>query len=749
MSAQTPVSIVHSSHVFETIVNRGVSFFDGLKEAVDNAIDWGARNIRIHAVIDEQERMTIRIADDAYGIPDWVMVDKKTGEGLIVSSPADGEGVINGLQHAMRMGGRIERRGRTPNGRFGFGLPQTAIAFECVTKVYTRTVQHTWRNMTVSREILEAAESEDGRIWLPDLEFTAPTEEETPHGWKFAASGTMVSFVDVPLKRHRFPNTDLLFELLSKDLGQTYRYPIRDDLNIVITTENETALDPILLRDPMCMMENSIEYEKFGPVSDEMNHEIIFDGTAGNRPPIKDPGTDDFAKVTVRCIRVEPKLVRQALGIPLDAGVRATVGKFSKWGFDNDGQGFSLVRGVREIGHSENFGLYGKHATLNYFRGEIHFPPIPELDRYFGVEPNKSKHNLTQLMKDWLGAVGLTINSYSTKTVKALKEMNPTKSNRGKGRIKRPRPANQPSQIRQQAQHERATQAVIDVAPPRKTTKSDEELRQARLALEEGDFDALSTDYEKRKQEYADELKRAQLVDDDYHVKDVEHRIKGLKDDYVKAQSEMKARFGDAALFRTHERDIIDDVDSFYEPVVTDQGISIKLSRKHPLYYSAYTHARDNNPDMWLLMETMMYGIAYADADPTHSPEKRAFWDRIRPLIGRTSRLMLTLLDEEEEEEDEPEQKRTKYQVVQSICEMTGIPVPDKIKGSTVPKDFLKDLIISQNSDIPAGATKPDLFRTAVKLTSPSENAEIHLSRGGTVRLSGLLALEDALQGRN
>ena len=59
------VSIVHSSHVLKTIRNRGVKLFDGIKEAVDNAADWGANNVHLHVSIDENKTMTLTVADDA------------------------------------------------------------------------------------------------------------------------------------------------------------------------------------------------------------------------------------------------------------------------------------------------------------------------------------------------------------------------------------------------------------------------------------------------------------------------------------------------------------------------------------------------------------------------------------------------------------------------------------------------------------------------------------------------------------
>ena len=50
-----------------------------------------------------------------------------------------------------------------------------------------------------------------------------------------------------------------------------------------------------------------------------------------------------------------------------------------------------MVRGDREIGNALDFGLFTRHPHLNYFRGEIRFPPITELNRLFGIEPDKAK----------------------------------------------------------------------------------------------------------------------------------------------------------------------------------------------------------------------------------------------------------------------------------------------------------------------------------------------------------------------
>ena len=116
-------SIVHSSHVLKTIRNRGVNLFDGIKETVDNAADWGANTVHLHVSIDENKTMTLTVADDAAGIPDRVMVDPETGEGRAVM-PDQLEGTVDGLHHALRMGGRIQRLRTNPTGRFGFDCPK-------------------------------------------------------------------------------------------------------------------------------------------------------------------------------------------------------------------------------------------------------------------------------------------------------------------------------------------------------------------------------------------------------------------------------------------------------------------------------------------------------------------------------------------------------------------------------------------------------------------------------------------------
>ena len=749
------VSIVHSSHVLKTIRNRGVNLFDGIKEAVDNAADWGANTVHLHVSIDENKTMTLTVADDAAGIPDRVMVDPETGEGRAVM-PDQLEGTVDGLHHALRMGGRIQRLRTNPTGRFGFGLPQTVVSFECTATVHTHTYGNKWRTLTLSNTWLASDEAKDeatGRILLPTIQQRPPRSDECPPNWRAGASGTIVRFSNIPEARHGFPNVTQFLLKLSDDLGQTYRHLINDGLRLFLSSDEDTILQQVQLRDPLCLMEGAVDTEMFGPVGRKATFTLPFEGKGGSRPLITDPQTGQPAVVTVTMVRIEPKQVRLAVGIPLEArGLAKYAPEMEPWGFSNEGQGFSLVRGNREIGRSEDFSIFARHHELNYFRGEIHFPPVKELDRFFGVEPNKSKHNMTPIMRDWLSAAELEMGAIRRETNEAIKALKPKRGPSKKANKRKAKPFTaKPTRTLRRLEKAAANAKVTDILPPRKPTEDQETLRQVRLALEEGDAALLESDYEKRKSGHLAELRRAEAVGDAYAIGEVQHQVKNLDREYEKAKTELAERFGEPAPFRTHERDSVDLHEAFYEVKHTDQGLAIQFNRRHPVY-DVYAHARDTNDAMWLFLQALLLGIGHADADPNHSPEKRAFWDRVRPLMGKTSRLMLSLLDEQQDEDEEEthQGRRSKHDIVRSICELKGIPSPKELKGSTVPRTFLEDLVRSVGGPADLrGLRKDELFALAAESIGPIDfNLKKHLSRGGTVQRSGYLALERALLDR-
>ena len=93
-------------------------------------------------------------------------------------------------------------------------------------------------------------------------------------------------------------------------------------------------LQQVQLRDPLCLMEGAVDTEMFGPVGRKATFSLHFDGKGGSRPLIVDPQTGQPAVVTVSTVRIEPKQVRLALDIPLEArGLASYAPKMEPWGF--------------------------------------------------------------------------------------------------------------------------------------------------------------------------------------------------------------------------------------------------------------------------------------------------------------------------------------------------------------------------------------------------------------------------------
>ena len=158
-------------------------------------------------------------------------------------------------------------------------------------------------------------------------------------------------------------------------------------------------------------------------------------------------------------------------------------------GFNHSGQGFSLVRGTREIQNGQTYGLFTRHEVQNYTRGEIRFPPIPEVDRWFGVEPNKSQAQLTSNMKQWLQPVKATLAQLAKGTQEA-------RSSLGRGARRRSRGSSAPLRVTRRHQVERKHAVALRDLPRHTVIEAPQALRAARERLEQGDLANANRLYE-------------------------------------------------------------------------------------------------------------------------------------------------------------------------------------------------------------------------------------------------------------
>ena len=138
------VPILHTVSALESMRNRGITLRNAIRECVDNSWDWmgpakllGTAQIRVH-LQKQGDLLTVSVLDNGMGIADHV-VEAPDGQGEVVSERTDDS--MDGLQMALRVGGRIKKHHVSPIGRFGFGLPQSGIAlcYKTHTRVYSKT----------------------------------------------------------------------------------------------------------------------------------------------------------------------------------------------------------------------------------------------------------------------------------------------------------------------------------------------------------------------------------------------------------------------------------------------------------------------------------------------------------------------------------------------------------------------------------------------------------------------------------
>jgi len=351
------VPIIHTIAALDSMRKRGITLVNAIQELVDNSWDWMGNSrlmndarIRIHAELNSDDSLTVSVLDSGEGVTHYVREDEQDGIGIPVSSSEEAN--RDGLQMALRIGGRITKSRTNAIGRFGFGLPQSAIAlcYDTQTNVFTKTRTGPWRNLALNiARIKESRDPETNAPLLgkPVLLEHGPPAELVPEGWNWTQSGTMIIFENIEEKFHRIKVMETFLAELKQRLARVYRYAIETGLEIVVTSPDNLDLTPIKPWDPLCQMRGS-ETARFGPVDDTAKQTLVFDG-AGSKPLIDDPTTGLPAIIEIRFARIDRQIVVRQLGDEKSSTFR----KFNKkYGFNLAGQGFSLVRGDREIGHA-------------------------------------------------------------------------------------------------------------------------------------------------------------------------------------------------------------------------------------------------------------------------------------------------------------------------------------------------------------------------------------------------------------
>jgi len=739
------VPIIHTSAALESLKNRGITLNNAIRECVDNSWDWmgdarvlGHAKIRIHLVMNNG-RLTVSILDNGQGIADHVEEGTR-GEGTPIDVSTSTS--IDGLQMALRVGGRIQKPRLAAIGRFGFGLPQSGIAlcYDTHTRVYSKTKHGQWRWLDLNVNDMIASITQEHPQPLLDIPTPGePSQQETPPEWIWTNSGTMVQFNNIHFEKHQVRDLLSYVEELKLELGRVYRYAIEDGLEISISSN--TMLQPLKIPpyDPLCQMPASFT-SGFGPIDEWETLTIDMDG-GSSRPRIIDPSTGQPAQVVMRFVRLDPLRVREHLGVaPSKKKLPAALAR--KYGFNIDHQGFSLVRGDREIGCNETFGLFSPNQTYRYFRGEVRFPPIVELDRMFGIEPDKAKFRATNQMRGWMQLARQTLKGIAKKTNKAMQGEKKSPTLPPTSQSARPTKNNISRRNMEQHSHR-----LKERLPPIQPTAADAQLAQIRIDLENGERKQVELSYDQLIQQTELAITRAQQVGDNTEAANAQDRLAELKQNKEWAMKNLDERFSEPAFFRTHEQS--HGTTRLLWSHRTDDGFRMVLNNKTEFYNHAYAATEDGSKQR-AVFDLLLWAIAYAEANPTNSPEMKAFWQRIHPIIAQTADRMLGVLATVEVEE-KPAVRRRKSEIASSICEHLGIEKPPELKGSTIPGSFYSNVLQTVNPGQTVEKGKHNSYRAIMeslmkslkddKLAVSAED----LSSGATITSIGLEKLENAL----
>ncbi len=344
-----------------------------LSEMVDNSFQAGANSCAI-----------------GFGFFEDNLSEAKPDHVVIVD---DGNGMIpEMLSYAVRWGGTDREGDRTGFGRYGYGLPSSAVSMAKRYTVYSKVEGGEWHAVTVDIEELALASG--------DIEATqrllTPRADEPPE-WVDSAcsellaseleSGTVIILEDLDrLRKLRgwITRKSLKAKLLTH-VGVIYRHWL-PDVRILVDNQDAQAVDPLFLMEHGRFFDEShVRAERVEAHTFEVETER---GTTGT--------------VTIRASVLPPTF---QMANPDDYGIKDGRGtkKNKRFRVMKDFNGLLICRERRQIDCISPPWTKFQNADMN-IKIEIDFDP--ELDEFFGITTAKQQIVLEESMWDRLTGDG-------------------------------------------------------------------------------------------------------------------------------------------------------------------------------------------------------------------------------------------------------------------------------------------------------------------------------------------------------
>lgn len=336
--------LISTKEYLDSVRFLGITTLEAVNELIDNSFDANADNIYIH-IIEKNNEISIVVEDD--------------GEGISAEK----------IDKILSFGGRLPVTHKITTGRFGWGLSSSACCQAIRTELYSKT-NNTWYFSYIDLDELKIL---DEPIIPSSIQKDPPNN--LPLLLNGSKSGTVIWFKKCD--RLDYKSVNKLVSSLISNIGEVYRKYINAGKKIFVNEKEVKLVDPLMLM-PGCMYSDSIgNASEFADIKP-----IIFDD-------IIDESTGKPAKITIKLSLMNLEQIRRNPDWKSQT---------KKLGFNMYNQGFYIMRHNRQIGRAKSLRIFTKHNNFNYFRGEISFPPA--LDKYFGVQTNKSRFSIDPSIRD-------------------------------------------------------------------------------------------------------------------------------------------------------------------------------------------------------------------------------------------------------------------------------------------------------------------------------------------------------------
>lgn len=545
--------LVSVKQFIESIRNEGIGTIEAINEFIDNSFDAGAENIYITLGSNDDELYLI-IEDDGEGIP------------------------ADELSSALAFGGRFERE-RITTGKFGWGLSASAICQSPRTEVYSKHEESFQFNYLDRDEIKEDKGLPETTEKNPfDLDYDFQLDEN-------ADSGTII--ILNPLDNPKYKTRNRLSEEVSKNVARVHRKKLAAGKSIYVNDNELDFIDPLMLMDGFDGEEEigkATNYGRIEPIEVEL-----------------EDGETAEVEITISKLPIGELVRNKEMKKNLDV--------------NQENQGFYLIRNGREIGGGKSLYLFKKHPTMNYFRGEIVFPP--ELDEMFGVQTNKSRFSLDEDMRDKIeDKVGDILASLRPEIEKER-----TKENKEK--VKDPGTKTSEKIAESTAEEDLKSPDKADEEEKEELEKEKQEIQQK---LE--DLENKTEEENKDEEEEADEEETQGSEEDKEELRNEDQE--DVDDENIDQKKEMLEekleRLEEGTSYRIKEEVL--GSGHFYGVTNKEDLIDVEVNTSHKFYTEIYQKAKNSdNNDLQTGIELLLFALAHAESQHWQSDEVRDFYE--------------------------------------------------------------------------------------------------------------------------